>query len=110
MGNVLVLHTRASSSTVSLFPSTRPTLPLPCMCGRQQMLDGKTKYLGKGYWRDVRLGEFNGREVAIKTLRETQEESKRNKERHRWEAVALDMVGDPRKITCICVCLLHTCC
>ncbi|CAM9139951.1 unnamed protein product [Hapterophycus canaliculatus] len=56
------------------------------------MLEGKTKYLGRGYWREVRLGEFNGQEVAIKTLRDTQEESKRNKERHRWEAVALDMV------------------
>lgn len=57
------------------------------------MLDGNTQYLGRGYWRDVRLAEYHGQEVAIKTLRDNQEETKRNKERHRWEAVALDMVG-----------------
>lgn len=62
---------------------------------RQEMLDGKTDFLGRGYWRDVRRADYHGQEVAIKTLRDTQEETKRNKERHRWEAVALDMVSSP---------------
>lgn len=57
------------------------------------MLDGETTYLGRGYWREVRLAEYGGQQVAIKTLRDDQEESKRNRQRHRWEAVALDQVG-----------------
>lgn len=59
------------------------------------MLQGKTDFLGKGYWREVRRADYKGREVAIKTLRDNQEETKRNLERHRWEAVALDMVRLP---------------
>ncbi|CAN0117306.1 unnamed protein product [Ectocarpus fasciculatus] len=58
------------------------------------MLEGETDLVGKGYWREVRLGKYQGQDVAIKTLREDQEETDRNKERHRWEAVALDMVRD----------------
>ncbi|CAM9251098.1 unnamed protein product [Ectocarpus sp. 4 AP-2014] len=60
----------------------------------EEMLEGKTEFLGKGYWREVRLATYQGQDVAIKTLREDQEETDRNKERHRWEAVALDMVSD----------------
>eukprot|EP00752_Nemacystus_decipiens_P005241 g4757.t1 len=60
----------------------------------ERMLDGKTEFLGRGYWREVRLAHFNGQDVAIKTLRDNQEETKRNKERHRWEAVAMDMLKD----------------
>lgn len=56
------------------------------------MLKGKSDFLGRGYWREVRRADYNGQEVAIKILRDNQEETKRNKERHRWEAVALDMV------------------
>lgn len=58
------------------------------------MLDGKTDFLGRGYWREVRRTDYKGQEVAIKTLRDNQEETKRNRERHRWEAVALDMVRE----------------
>ncbi|CAM9106403.1 unnamed protein product [Pylaiella littoralis] len=60
----------------------------------KEMLDGETTYLGRGYWREVRLAEYGGQQVAIKTLRDDQEESKRNRQRHRWEAVALDQVKD----------------
>lgn len=69
---------------------------IPCVCPPnvrcQEILDGKTSFLGQGYWREVRLAEYKGQEVAVKTLRNTHNESARNKERHRWEAVALDMV------------------
>ncbi len=64
----------------------------PCRAVLQEMLDGKTELVGSGYWREVRLAKYNGQELAIKTLRESQEETKRNRERHRWEAVALDTV------------------
>ncbi|CAM9532917.1 unnamed protein product [Ectocarpus sp. 12 AP-2014] len=60
----------------------------------EEMFEGKTEFLGKGYWREVRLATYRGQDVAIKTLREDQEETDRNRERHRWEAVALDMVSD----------------
>lgn len=60
----------------------------------QEMLDGETEYVGRGYWREVRLAKYDGQRVAIKTLRDDQDDSKRNKQRHRWEAVALDQVRD----------------
>lgn len=86
-------------------PSSRP----PAASTRQEMLEGKTEFLGKGYWREVRLATYQGQDVAIKTLREDQEETDRNRERHRWEAVALDMVRDlfgaqqHCGIVCVCV-------
>lgn len=80
----------------SLVWGDRKSLTLNASCCRpvvvQDMLSGETKFLGSGYWREVRLAEYNGQELAIKTLRKSQEETKRNRERHRWEAVALDMV------------------
>eukprot|EP00903_Cladosiphon_okamuranus_P009114 g8707.t1 len=60
----------------------------------EEMLSGRTEFLGRGYWREVRKANYNGQYVALKTLRDNQEETKRNKERHRWEAVAMDMLKD----------------
>lgn len=76
------------------------------------MLDGETELLGKGYWREVWLATYNGQQVAIKTLREDQEETNRNKERHRWEAVALEMVTDLLGIQQCCgsVCVVTPLC
>lgn len=70
-----------------------PTFLLHMFFCLQEMLSGPTSWLGQGYWREVRLAKADGRSVAIKTLRDTQEETRRNRERHRWEAVALDAVS-----------------
>lgn len=50
---------------------------------------GETTFVGEGYWREVRLARYKGQDVVVKSLKSTQEESARNKERHRWEAAAL---------------------
>ncbi|CAM9481153.1 unnamed protein product, partial [Sphacelaria rigidula] len=55
---------------------------------------GELKFLGRGYWREVHLVNYDGRDMALKTLRDDQQETKRNKERHRWEAAAMDAVKD----------------
>lgn len=73
----------------------------------QEMLGGETEFLGQGYWRDVRLAEYRGQFVAVKTLRDTQEETRRNKERHRWEAAALEAVRTPvSKPPIVAVCFI----
>lgn len=54
---------------------------------------GELKFLGRGYWREVHLVNYDGRDMALKTLRDDQQETKRNKERHRWEAAAMDAVS-----------------
>lgn len=57
------------------------------------MLNGPTKYLGRGFWRDVHLAKYDGQLLAVKTLRKTQDETDRNLQRHQWEAAALDAVS-----------------
>lgn len=57
------------------------------------MLNGPTKYLGRGFWRDVQLAKYDGQQYAVKTLRETQDATYRNLQRHQWEAAALDAVS-----------------
>ena len=54
---------------------------------------GEAKFLGRGYWREVHLVKYDGQDMALKTLRDDQKETKRNKERHRWEAAAMDAVS-----------------
>lgn len=56
------------------------------------MLTGHKTYLGHGYWRDVFLVNYDGQEVVVKALRDDQRDTTRNRQRHRWEAVALDAV------------------
>lgn len=57
------------------------------------MLTGRTTHLGQGFWRDVHLTKYDGQEFAVKTLRETQDETDRNLQRHQWEAAALEAVS-----------------
>ncbi|CAM9198247.1 unnamed protein product, partial [Choristocarpus tenellus] len=54
----------------------------------------KGKLLGRGYWREVYLYKYKGEDIAVKTLRESQKPSRRNLERHRWEAAAMDALKD----------------
>lgn len=60
----------------------------------EEILAGETSLVGEGYWREVRLATYKGQNLVVKTLKSSQEESARNKERHRWEAVALEAVKD----------------
>lgn len=55
-------------------------------------MKGDTTFVGEGYWREVRLASYHGQDVVVKTLKSTQEVSERNRERHRWEAAALEAV------------------
>lgn len=53
---------------------------------------GESDFVGKGYWRHVYRVNYEGQDMALKILNEDQEETRRNKERHRWEAVAMNEV------------------
>lgn len=57
------------------------------------MINMGGELIGEGYWREVRKVQYEGKDFALKTLKESQQPTKKNKRRHRFEAIALQQVG-----------------
>ncbi|CAM9181094.1 unnamed protein product [Discosporangium mesarthrocarpum] len=61
--------------------------------------------LGSGFWREVYMYKYKGKVVAVKRIKDSQKLTERNRERHRWEAVALEAVkGHPNIVGLLGVC------
>lgn len=56
-----------------------------------QQLD--VEFLGEGYFRNVYLITYDGQDVVYKMAKDEGKQARKNKERHRKEAVALQAVS-----------------